>query len=493
MRRAFAVFAAVGFVLAACSGDEVATETVPETVSTTAAPETTLPATTIPETTVPDTTAPPTTTTESAPPTTAFVPSPPDARWNPVCVDQPAPPAPPAEDDPALETFGPLGDVPGLEITLPMPSSAEGSYQAPSVRVARVPGGLALLVTPSWLSDLDGGGAIVTVVGHDGRVRWRRCIDPAGTVSSLLAGGSTVLVGTYAKETGVPSWLALDPLTGGEDEPPLEIDGLSAYPYGDRYVLLRRPDIAASEPIVASEEHMALFDRTTGTIETVPYPPSADGQLPGLIDFTFSGDTLVQRSNRVPIAVFDGGQWLTDRESLVTLVEPEAMSVFTTDASVWVGRNGAGEELWSKAEWHDPQSEGFQSIATDGVTILRGCKANDEQGFCTEGVFAGVDTATGEVLWEQPEQQAAVVAGDGYALVTTSGGTYSMIDARSGEPIDPSQVFPEGSFMQGCCGEDEVLWTGRLGGLVVAVDYQDVTVWYPRAVTGQTNALDLLG
>jgi hypothetical protein len=108
-------------------------------------------------------------------------------------------------------------------------------------------------------------------------------------------------------------------------------------------------------------------------------------------------------------------------------------------------------------------------------------------------VFAGVETATGEVFWEQPEQQAAVVAGDGHALVTRSDGTYAMIDARTGEPIDPSQVFPEASFMQGCCGEDEVLWTARRGGLVVAVDYQDVTIWYPEALTDQTTTVDLFG
>ena len=142
-------------MLAACSDDEAATETVPESVSTAAAPETTLPVTTTPATTVPGTTAPPTTTMESVPPATAFVPGPPDQRWNPVCVDQPALLAPRAEHDPLLETFEPLGDVPGLKITLPMQSSAEESYQAPSVRIERVPGGLALLVTPSALSGLD--------------------------------------------------------------------------------------------------------------------------------------------------------------------------------------------------------------------------------------------------------------------------------------------------------------------------------------------------
>jgi hypothetical protein len=490
------VFAAAGLVVAACSDDDVATDTVPVTVPTTATPATTQPPTTLPETTIPDTTAPatmepPAPTTEPVSPSTAFVPGLPDERWTPPCVDQPALSASPAEDDPLLETFGPLGSVPALEIVLPLPSSTDESSQAPSARVERVPGGLALLVAPSTLSALDGG-AFVTVVGHDGQVRWQRCLDPTGVVSSLLAGGSTLLVGTYAIETGEPSWMAFDPLTGGDMEPPSEIAGLSAYPYGDRYVLLRRPDIPGVESVVAAEDHMALFDRTTGTVEAIPYPATADGQSPGLLEFAFVGDTLVQRSNRVPIAVFDGEQWLTDGESLVSLVVPEAMTVPAGDVLVWVGRNGAGEELWRKPEWHDPMTEGFQSIATDGVTILRACKASDEAGLCTEGVFAGVETATGEVLWERPEQQAAMVAGDGFALVTRSDGRYAMIDARTGEPTDPSQEFLPGSFMQGCCGEDEVLWTARRGGLVAAVDYQNVNVWYPEAMTSATTTVHLL-
>jgi hypothetical protein len=68
-----------------------------------------------------------------------------------------------------------------------------------------------------------------------------------------------------------------------------------------------------------------------------------------------------------------------------------------------------------------------------------------------------------------------------------------MIDVRTGEPVDSSQVWPEGSFMQGCCGEDEFLWTNRLGGVVVAVDYARVTVYYPRDFAGVNATLALVG
>ena len=495
MSRTCVAVVAAGLVLAACAGDDgdslgsvlESVATTPEVVST--APTTVPPTTPAPETSAATTAPPPPTTTEPAPPTTAFAPGPGDDRWTPACVDQPAPDTQPAADDSTLDVFGPLGTEPGMEFALPLHRSDASSEPEPSsVAIERVPGGLALLVRPSSYL-VDAHGAIVTVVDHDGTVRWRRCIggiDAAG----LLAGGSTMLVGTYGPAASV-RWLAFDPVSGADVEPPAEIAGFSAYPYGDRHVLLRRFD---EQPVAADRENLTLFDRATGELEAIPYPPSADGKIPGEVEFVFSGDVLVHGDGyHPPVGVYDGERWLIDPESLAELVAAEAVYDFAGGG--WSGRDGAGNVLWTKPDWLDVSGEGFRSIATEGVTLLVACRDSTfdpATGLCADTFFAGVETLTGEVLWERPGRQAAPVAANGLAIVTTGDDTYTMIDVRTGEPVDATQVWPGGSFQQGCCGEDEFLWSGRRGGVVVAVDYEHVAVYYPRDFTSDTVTVDLL-
>jgi hypothetical protein len=109
--------------------------------------------------------------------------------------------------------------------------------------------------------------------------------------------------------------------------------------------------------------------------------------------------------------------------------------------------------------------------------------------------MAGIDSATGEILWTNPTYAGVLAIGDGFALITTLAepdGTTDrmMIDTRTGELIGPSQSWSPNEYFQSCCG-DETHWVQRFGGVVVARVDGVVDVWYPADVAPPTRTISI--
>jgi outer membrane protein assembly factor BamB len=189
--------------------------------------------------------------------------------------------------------------------------------------------------------------------------------------------------------------------------------------------------------------------------------------------------------------VWVDGAWSTDAATILEAVPVQAVN--SSDERGWEGRNGLGEVVWSRPDLLDIRQEGFLSEISDTVTIINGCLEQGEGG-CVRGSLFGVDTASGETLWERSGLRGVSAVGDGFALITNDAGDgWEMIDTLTGDLVDESQRW-DGiePFEQQCCGGGAYVWVGRDGGVVFAVNGDRVRVWYPQGHTDTTIDTSLM-
>ena len=423
-----------------------------------------------PTTTVASTTVPPTEPVAS------------DVGWTTTCTDRLGDGDRPA-DDTGLDIFGPLGAVPGLDITMPQYRSPEQESAATvTAGVGRVDGGVVVLARPSEGQQTDA--FVVSVVDDDGSIRWRRCMDGA-QASSLLAatGGNEVLMSIYTSTSpGIDRWQAIDLQTGADvDAPPIPTD-LAMVTQEGRFVLFTFSD----ERVPTPDDDMVVLDLVTGDLQSIPYPETADAQAfqqqYELVDTGNGGFTILQSlaSERSVVRnVYADGAWRSDDASILAAAGITAFATF--DDRGWEGRNGLGDVVWSRPDLLDIRQEGFLSDESGSVTVINGCLEQGEGG-CVRGSLFGIETATGETLWERSGLRGVAAVGDGFAIIVNDDGDgWEMIDTLTGELVDDSQQWAGiEPFEQQCCGGGDFVWVGRQGGVVFAVNEGHVRVWYPK-------------
>jgi hypothetical protein len=412
-----------------------------------------------------------------------------DERWSPTCVDQ-FRSGDAATADSGLDEFGPLGAVPGLDIALPIfQSTAQAAPAAVNVALGRVDGGTVVLARP-YEGDVTNV-YILSVVDDSGSVRWRRCSDGAFAGSMLSSpGADMIIVAEYTPGTNsdAPVWHVFDVATG-LDAAPLDIpDELQTVTVNGRYALFT----SSGERLTTAADEMALLDLTSGELTTIPYPDVTD--VPAfqfdfqIVDRDNGGFRILQRTfdNGVAVgSVWVDGAWHTDAATILEATPIRAVDSF--DERGWEGRDGLGEVVWSRTDLLDIRQEGFLSDVSETVTIINGCLEQAEGG-CGRGSLFGIDTTSGDTLWERSGLRGVSAVGDGFAIITNDAGDgWEMIDTLTGELVDESQrwngIEP---FEQQCCGGGDFVWVGREGGVVFAVNQDHVRVWYPQGRAGTT-------
>lgn len=432
----------------------------------------------------------PTTEPDDTVPETAVV----DERWNPSCVDRFGSGDRPSADS-GLDALGPLGAVPGLDLALPgYRSSAQADPSAVNVAVGRVDGGTVVLTRP-YEGDVINV-YVLSVIDDDGAVRWRRCTSGAFAGSMLSSpGADLVVVSEYTPGTAsdAPIWRAFDAATG-RDAAPLDIpDDLQTVTVSGRLALFTLGD----ERMTTADDEMLLLDLATGELTALPYP-----DVEGVEAFRFefeiidSGDggiRILERSGSDRVAVggvWIDGAWQTDDATILEATPVRAVNTF--DDRGWEGRNGLGDVVWSRPDLLDIRQEGFLSGVSETVTIINACRERNDFG-CGQGSLFGIDTATGETLWERSGLRGVSAVGDGVAVIVNDASDgWEMIDTLTGELVDEAQQWAGVEvFSQECCGAGDFVWVGRDGGVVFAVNQDHVRVWYPQGRSGDTISLTL--
>lgn len=494
-------------LLAACGSDDALP--VASDASTTVS--TTPPTVTSPSTTEPATTAAPTTDA----PTTTAAPVTVDA-FEPDCVERgPSRPLP-ALDTSGLETFGPLGDEPVVQVLLPRVVVDD---VADWVRVGAfpVPGGLLLVLRPySGLPEV----AMLTVVDTDGAVRWIRCLDgPAPIVNVAPDGGEGAMAAlswiTYDAKGVASSRIELWSLADGAlartwDEvladagvPTVATADLGLVYTGAADLLV----VAAStnRPATA-DDRLYLVDPRTAAVDLLPFPPTLIGtpldqvQLSSLPDGRLArfGEANGLNSGRV-LAVQDGDSWSTDPADLDAARPVYANFLYGDQRQALAAFDGTGDELWRRDDLLAVPAEGFAVAVETDVVLARVCTgppSEDGSDFCPGAKMVALDAATGTTLWEREGWWTASVVGSGRALMngpfdTGSGVSppWRVVDLRSGEQVGERTWTDPWRFGIGCCDDPAtVTWSG---GVVVSIDEETLELWYPEARTTPLVVVDL--
>ncbi len=451
-----------------------------ETVTTEPAPVDSLPTTT-PPTSEPDDTVPEAAVT--------------DDRWSPTCADLTGSGNRPAADT-GLDEFGPLGAVPGLDIVLPLYRSPElTEATTPYVAIDRVDGGVVVLARP--FDGQESNAYVLSVVDDDGAIRWRRCLDGA-YAGRLLAspGAADVTVGEYPPANGsdAATWHTFD-LTTGLDRESLAVPfGFDAFVVDGPYAVFGPNE----DRITDDDDRLAVLDLRSGELDEIPFPPNLG--IPAfrhefqLVDDDAEVFRVLQRvdGSQTPVrGVWADGAWRTDDATILDAAGITAVNTFEDGG--WEGRDGLGGMVWSRPDLLDIRMEGFHSGESGPTTVVNACREQTDSG-CVDGSLVGIDTATGETLWERPGLRGASAIGDGFAIITndTSDG-WEMIDTRTGDLVDESQQWASmETFAQECCGAGDFIWVGRDGGVLFAVNEDRVRVWYPRGRSGTTISTSLM-
>ena len=123
---------------------------------------------------------------------------------------------------------------------------------------------------------------------------------------------------------------------------------------------------------------------------------------------------------------------------------------------------------------------------------MNACREQSESG-CVDGNLFGIDSATGETLWQRSGLRGASAVGDGFAIITNDAGDgWELIDTVTGELVDESQQWPGiETFAQECCGAGDFTWVRRDGGVVFAVNQDHVRVWHPQGRSSVTISVGL--
>ena len=143
-----------------------------------------------------------------------------------------------------------------------------------------------------------------------------------------------------------------------------------------------------------------------------------------------------------------------------------------------VGVDAAGSELWRDATLHPRGGEGFHSATVDGLGVAHGCEEVGDGSTCVGPHLRAYDPATGAVRWDVPGVIGVQFIADGAAMVTVESGEHRLLRLSDGSFL-PGQQWPAGTFQTECCGGVDYHYNDVHGGVVVNVDYDVVTVWYP--------------
>jgi hypothetical protein len=441
------------------------------------------------------------------PPTSVEPTVQPDGVWNPPCAERTDPTAAPIADERALDTFGPLGAAPILDITLPLgQSSPSETPSAPLVSVDRVPGGVLLLIGPSsfdsfwswWLTSVDAAGG----------VRWVRCEEGASARSLVVGPASdapdTALVeelvsNVDASPTSV--WHAIDLATGSDVAPPQGLDGVQLLASAGRHALFGPQN---GRVVDVDTDRLTLLDLVTLESSQIPFPDETNGQGPFGLYFGMTDDGTVvypePNSARAITAVYRDGEWRSDEASILAAWPIRVAFSFDGDIAELVGRDGLGEVVWSRPELTDIGNEGFRTATSDDMTVVSACVTRTIETGCTDVALFGIVTETGDIRWRLPGRRSVSAAGGGFALATDGADVasdtvpdppgYVMIDTSTGAALGDDQHWddPE-EFRTGCCGESEFVRVRRDGGVVIATNYERVRVWYPATIDAGTRTV----
>ena len=146
-----------------------------------------------------------------------------------------------------------------------------------------------------------------------------------------------------------------------------------------------------------------------------------------------------------------------------------------------VGVDAVGTELWRDDTLHPRGGEGFHTATVDGLGIAQGCEDVGDGSTCLGPHLRGYDPATGAVRWDVPGVVGVQFIADGSAMVTLESGDHRLVRLGDGSFL-PGQQWPAGTFYSECCGGVDYHYNDVLGGVVVNVDYDVVTVWYPASM-----------
>lgn len=508
--RRVATMVLVGVTVAACGSGDGST-----TSATTAAPSSVPPTTTSPTTvvsTVAPTSAPVTTTA----PTTSLAPVTLDA-FEPDCVERgPSRPLP-TLDMSGLDTFGPLGAEPVVQVELPRVVS-DGVTDWVRVDAHPVPGGVLLLLRP-YNGPLPV--SMLTVVDADGAVRWVRCLDgpvpivraaPDGGEDAMLAltwvtydaggvGSSTIELWSLADGSLARTW---DEVLADAGVPVIDDAelGLVYTPAVDLLVVA-----PSADRLVTVDDRIYVIDPSTAAVETLAFPPTVVGapldqvQLSALDDgrLVQFGEANGLGEGRL-VVVQDGDVWSSDPADLAAARPVHANFLYSEGRQPLVGFDGTGDVLWRRDDLLAVPAEGFTVATSDGVVLARVCTAppaDDGADWCPGRQMVGVDASTGRTLWEREGWWTASVVADGRALMAGPFGDtapvapvpWTLVDLRSGEQVGARTWSDPWRFSIGCCDEPAgVTWSG---GVVVSIDEDTVELWYPEVRTTPLVTVDL--
>jgi len=456
-----------------------------------------------------------TTVASSTVPTTAVATTTTEVPLATDCVDAPASlPRFEFVDERDLDTFGPLSETPSLQLKLHAGESTAGVELAERiVTTVRIPGGI--LLSADAMNDQR---ALLTAIDADGTRRWTHCFDAGRNMAGVNmfvappngASPTQALVLSYVQQIAVgevaPEWLVID-LASGDTVGPLaalfaeqgvDVEGI------DGSMLAWSADSIlfgpASDAVVdVTSDHLVRVELETMTATSIPLPDSLAGRQLFEVQFGFTegGDLAIveyEYGLPTPKMVFAQGVWQQGEAVTAQLPPIRVGESFGDDGTMWlVGIDPMGNEVWRVTEISLANDEGFRHALSGDVTVMSGCTSFVE--FVCERTTAGIDTATGEILWTNASYGGPLAVGDGFALVVSitapgDSGTRIMIDTRTGEPIGASQQWSPNEYYLGCCG-DESHWVLRSGAVVIARVDDVIEVWYPAGVAPPTRTVPI--
>jgi hypothetical protein len=392
-------------------------------------------------------------------------------------------------------TFGRLGAEPSLVVHLPLarlsPEVTDPTEvdRWPVVSPTRLHDGVAITLAPPATSDA--ASSVLVVVNDDGAVRWVRCID--GTIEGLAASEDpdvdSVLVAVRAGAGNATSeqgtrWMSLAVADGEDLDLDLELDADEVYAMSGQMALLAARDWDEITP-----HGLELYDLVAVTAEPVELPPEAanDNAGPARFGFEPTGDLVQYASGLADLdvvtAVWRDGAWVRDVAATDGLHSIRAGFDYGRDGgAVLVAASATGTPMWEQSV-RDPGREGRTITQDDRTVVAWACGERQADDLCSIAVV-GVDLASGQILWTDPDADLVGVGGDGYVLLGSASGWF-LHDMRTGERVAGQRWADPAAFLEGCCDEARFRYVKRVGGTVFVVDGDEVRIWFPEGSSYQ--------
>ncbi len=379
-----------------------------------------------------------------------------------------------------------------------------------------IPGGVLVGVYPpnGWptADELLTSSSLVAV-DHDGTLRWRRCFDDVVTTTFVVAPAAleptTAWVVTSAWDDPLQI-LGVDLTTGADVPFPLDVSALDWRGSGGRFMVLgERREVTR----ILDGAVLTIVDVLDGTTSQIPYPPTAIGQRADSAWITvhdvdpFDDNFVLVDGYLHPSevrSVYTDGSWTDDPDVFRELLPLAVTETFGEPFELQL-LDGAGDLVWAVSDFHSVGREGFHWAVADDVVIAMRCPEWDADGSCgwTEDRppvedLVGFDIETGQELWTLPGYRSIPIRDGNRAVMTlgddvdgTSDDGYALVDLLTGKRVGVA-AWPVGAFAEECCGGFEYVNVAQVGAIVIATNEQQIRVWYPPELTGQTVSVDLM-